>query len=412
MYFGRIIEALTGWARHPRLPRRSIRLRLTLLYGALFLLSGAALLTLTYTLNAIRSAPSPISRELLDKAAPAQRSNLKQVLDSAQQALDAQQRAAERGQLLISCLIALAVTAVFSIALGWLIANRVLRPLRAMTAAARCINDSNLHKRLALTGPDDELKQLGDTIDDLLARLERAFEAQRRFVANASHELRTPLTMMRTAVDVATTTSQPLAPNVTVMASRIRLGLDRADRLVASFLTLARAQHGAVVHRGAVALDRLAAATLAEHRTAVSDMHLTVEQDQHDAPIHGNEGLLTHLIDNLIDNAIRHNQPGGWIHVTTDTDSCTGTARLVVENGGTVLDQARVHELTEPFRRLARDRTSTADNGVGLGLSIAAAIVSTHSGSLDLHARPDGGLRVTASFPLARHTALTPAVSG
>jgi signal transduction histidine kinase len=143
---------------------------------------------------------------------------------------------------------------------------------------------------------------------------------------------------------------------------------------------------------------------------AISDIHLTVEQDQHEAPVRGSEALLTHLIDNLIDNAIRHNHPGGWIHVTTDTEA--DATRLVVENSGTVLEQTRVRELTQPFRRLAPDRTSADDTGVGLGLSIVAAIVATHGGSLDLHARPGGGLRITATLPLATQAALTPAVSG
>jgi hypothetical protein len=298
---------------------------------------------------------------------------------------------------------------VLSIAFGWLVAGRVLRPVRAMTAATQRISDQNLHQRLAVAGPDDELKHLGDTIDDLLARLQSAFDAQRRFVANASHELRTPLTMMRTAVDVATCTPEPPAPGVTVLAGRIRLGLDRADRLVESFLTLARAEHGRAIGRSSVALDQLATAILADHTAAIGDMHLTVEQDQRDAPTHASQALLTHLADNLIDNAIRHNHPGGWIHVTTSTDTEADTARLVIENSGTILDQTRVGELTQPFRRLAADRTGTDDTGVGLGLSIVAAIVATHNGTLDLHARPEGGLRVTVALPLAAQPALTAA---
>jgi signal transduction histidine kinase len=161
-------------------------------------------------------------------------------------------------QLLESCEIALTVAALLSIALGCLVAGQVLRPLRTMTAATQRISEQNLHQRLAVAGPDDQLKQLGDTIDGLLARLETAFAAQRRFVANASHELRTPLTMMRAALDVATSKPEPAAPGVTALASRIRIALDRADRLVESFLTLARAQHSGTLNGGTVALDRLA----------------------------------------------------------------------------------------------------------------------------------------------------------
>jgi signal transduction histidine kinase len=392
--------AATSWAVRRRLPRRTVRLRLTLLYGALFLASGAALLAITYAL--VWNATNP---KLPAAAVVRQRPQLQ-----AKVALELHEHSALMHQVLVSCGIALAVTAVLSIALGWFVAGRVLRPVRAMTAATRRIGEQNLHERVAVTGPDDELKQLGDTIDDLLARLEGAFDAQRRFVANASHEIRTPLTMMRTAVDVATSTPEPPAPGVTVLAHRIRLGLDRADRLVQSFLTLARAQNDHIVPASTVMLDQLAAATLADHSVAISDMHLTVEQGQDDAPVRGSEALLTHLLDNLIDNAIRHNHPGGWIHLTTETD--TDTVRLVVENSGHVLDQNRVRELTQPFRRLAPDRTGSNDTGVGLGLSIVAAIVATHGGSLDLHARPGGGLRVTATLPVATEAALTPAVPG
>jgi hypothetical protein len=373
-----------------------VRLRLTLLYGALFLASGAALLAITYVL--VRNATNP----RLPSAVVRQRPQVQ-----AKVALEIHQHADLMHQVLVSCGIALAATAVLSIALGWFVAGRVLRPMRTMTAATQRISDQNLHERLAVIGPDDELKALGDTIDDLLARLEGAFDAQRRFVANAAHELRTPLTMLRTAVDVATCTPEPPAPGVKVLANRVRLGLDRADRLVESFLTLARAQHGGAIRRSTVPLDELATAILADQTAAISDMHLTVKQDQHDAPTHGSQALLTHLIDNLIDNAIRHNQPGGWIHVTTDTEA--DTARLVVKNSGPVLDQTRVCELTEPFRRLAPDRTGTDDTGVGLGLSIVAAIVATHDGRLDLHARPDGGLCVTVALPLGAEAALTAA---
>jgi signal transduction histidine kinase len=395
MNLRRRVDAPFSWIRR-WLPRRTVRLRLTLLYGAVFLASGAALLAITYVL--VWNATNP----RLPSAVVRQRPQVQ-----AKVALEIHQHAALMHQLLVSCGIALAVATVLSIVLGWLVAGRVLRPLRTMIVATQRISDNNLHQRLGVAGPDDELKRLGDTIDDLLARLEGAFEAQRRFVANASHELRTPLTMMRTALDVATRKSAPPAPGVTVLAGKIRLGLDRADRLVESFLTLARAQHGGVLHASTVALDLLSTDVLAEHGTAISDMRLTVHQDNHHAPAHGGEALLTHLVDNLIDNAIRHNHPGGWIHVTTDTD--TGTARLVVENSGPVLDHRQLPDLVQPFRRVSPDRTSADDTGVGLGLSIVAAIAATHDGALDLHARPTGGLRVTVTLPLAAQPALTAA---
>jgi signal transduction histidine kinase len=215
--------------------------------------------------------------------------------------------------------------------------------------------------------------------------------------------------MMRTALDVATRKPGPPAPGVTILAGKIRAGLDKADRLVESFLTLARAQHGGTVRRNTVALDKLATTVLADHCAAINGMHLTVGQDHHDTPVPGNQALLTHLVGNLIDNAIRHNQPGGWICVATGTG--TGTARLVVENSGPILDPGWVGELTQPFRRAVPDRTGTDDTGVGLGLSIVTAIATTHHGTVDLHARPDGGLRVTVTLPLAARPALTAAAA-
>jgi hypothetical protein len=198
---------------------------------------------------------------------------------------------------------------------------------------------------------------------------------------------------------------------VTALAGKIRVALDKADRLVESFLTLARAQYGGAVRRSTVALDKLATTVLADHSVAINDLHLTVDQDHHDAPVPGSEALLTHLTGNLIGNAIRHNQPGGWIRVATGTATGTGTARLVVENSGPILDPSRVGELAEPFRRAVPDRTGTNGTGVGLGLSIVAAIVATHDGALDLHARPHGGLRVTVTLPLAARPALTGAAA-
>ena len=418
MSLTRPVRTLHGWARNPHLPLRTVRMRLTLLYAALFLVSGVVLLAITYGLA--WNATTPLAGPSNFVAGPSNFgprnsgnivivSKQKQAELTQQHATEVHQQAADMHQLLASSGIALLITAVLSITLGWLAAGRVLRPLRTMTAAAQRISEQNLHERLAVAGPDDELKRLGDTIDGLLGRLEAAFDAQRRFVANASHELRTPLTMMRTALDVATRKPGPLAPGVTILAGKIQAGLDKADRLVESFLTLARAQHGGIVRRSTVALDKLATTVLAEHSAAINDMHLTVGQDHHDAPVPGNQALLTHLIGNLIDNAIRHNQPGGWICVATGAG--TDTARLVVENSGPVFDPGRVGELAQPFHRTVPDRTGADGTGAGLGLSIVAAIAATHHGTLDLYARPDGGLRVTVTLPLAARPALAAAAA-
>jgi signal transduction histidine kinase len=270
-----------------------------------------------------------------------------------------------------------------------------------MTATTRQISEENLHERLALPGPPDEIKDLGDTIDGLLARLEAAFDAQRRFVANAAHELRTPLTMMRTSIDVAVGKPGPVPPEVTILAGKLREGLDQADRLVESFLALARAQQGTLTDLAIVSLPHIVSATLATRRDIIAARGLQVWQTMDDADVIGSKTLLTRLVENLIDNAIRYNIPGGCIGVTTRGDSAV--AHLVVESDGPPLDEHKVQELGQPFRRLGADRTAS-DGSIGLGLSIVATIAAAHSGSIGLHARPEGGLQVVITLPHVRRS--------
>jgi signal transduction histidine kinase len=409
-------------ARWVRLPPPTVRLRLTALYGTLFLCCGAGLLAFTYLLvdHATSSSFSYTFRGLNGTETIACGTATRPGFDGPVaglspgaraggwlvrqcQALAVQEHVSVMHHLLAYSGLALAVMALAAAVLGWLVAGRVLRPLRSITTATQAITAHNLHQRLALSGPDDELKALADTIDELLGRLEREFEAQKRFIANVSHELRTPLTMMRTALDVTTGKPGGPAPQVSLLAAKIRKGLDKADRLVDSFLVLARAQRGAEPPGVTVSLGEAAAAALAERGQAIADMRLTVDQDLADAPVQGTALLLARLADNLVDNAIRHNQPGGWISVTT---SAEGTrARLAVENGGPVLDERDVGELAQPFRRLGGDRTSTG-NGTGLGLSIVAAIAAAHNGTLQLHARDSGGLCAAVTLPAAGVLAL------
>jgi hypothetical protein len=308
--------------------------------------------------------------------------------------------------LLVGSAIALGVMTVVSLVLGWLVAGRVLRPLRAMTTATRRISADSLHERLAMAGPEDELKDLADTIDGLLARLEGAFAAQRRFVANASHELRTPLTTMRACVDVAVAKPGPVPAPTIALADRLRGELDRVDGLLDGFLALARAQHGDLPGHVTLSLEYITAAALAVRASAISTRHLTVHHAaSHDGTwVAGSQALLCRMVDNVLDNAIRHNRDGGWISVTTGADG--RHANLVVETGGDVLDQAQVSQLTQPFRRLGADRTGS-DHGSGLGLSIVEAIAAAHAGTLDLQARPEGGLRVSIQLPLAPAGQLT-----
>jgi signal transduction histidine kinase len=397
----------------PNLPWRTVRLRLTLLYGALFLVSGAALLTITYLLVSNSTGKMVLIQSRT--AAPAELGLPSEPLDLpesfAPEGLEAEaadlreQAAAQReeqlDQLLIQSAIALGLMSVVSIGLGWLMAGRVLRPLRTMTSATRRISEHNLHERLALEGPRDELKDLGDTIDELLARLEAAFDAQRRFVANASHELRTPLAMMRTSLDVAAAKPGQAPPQLRTLDGKLREGLDRADHLLEDFLTLARAQHGALPERDTVSLSAIGRTALDSRGDAISRRGLEVHRQLDEVAVSGSETLLTHMVENVVENAIRHNEPSGWIRIETRAEGTV--ARLAVESGGRRLREEEVEALAQPFRRLGAERTGS-ENGVGLGLSIVAAIVAAHDGQLQLRAREQGGLRVNIELPLTTST--------
>jgi signal transduction histidine kinase len=403
------------------LPGRTVRVRLTALYGILFVISGAVLLAIASGVAVARSSSSRVSSS--PGPGPAIPSS---ALDRAQirihmlqaQLQNLQERAAGppahdqlSRQLLIASLIALGIMTVISVALGWLVAGRALRPVREMTVAAKRISEDNLHERLAVRGPTDELKELGDTIDGLLERLEVAFNAQRRFVANASHELRTPLTTMRAALDVALAKPEPAPPQTVALAGRLHTELERVENLLEAFLMLARAQHRSMPGQAVLPLDYIVGSALADQAAAIRAMSLTVQDtsSQGGAWVAGSQALLNRLVENVIDNAVCHNTPGGWIAITTSTHG--GTARLVVENGGQALDERQVAELSQPFRRLEADRIGT-DKGSGLGLSIVSAIAEAHGGTLDLLARPGGGLRVRVDLPAAPATTTATAPAG
>ena len=394
------------------LPRRTVRLRLTVLYGVLFVLSGAVLLAITSGVVYSRSSVQAAAAGQQGAQSPLAKAQSR--IQALQHELAAVQQAQHSGisrDLLTGSVIGLGIMTVASVALGWGIAGRALRPLRQMTAATRRISEDNLHERLAVSGPDDELKDLADTIDGLLERLEGAFAAQRRFVANASHELRTPLATMRASLDVAMAKPDPAPPQTVALAGRLRAELDQVDRLLDGFLTLARAQHG-TPGREMVSLGNAVSAALAARAGAIAARNLTVDRGgagpdtvRDGAWVTGNQTLLYRMVDNVIDNAIGHNQDGGWIRVTT---GAAGFAWMIVETGGPVLDQRLVAQLARPFRRLAADRTGSGQ-GAGLGLSIVSAIATAHGGVLDLHARPEGGLRVGIGLPLAGRAAGVPA---
>jgi signal transduction histidine kinase len=391
------------------LPRRTVRLRLTALYGVMFVCSGAVLLLIAGGVVVSRStsvvglANPPVPQTALSRA-QVRIQELQHQLSAA----NGQNINGISHNLFVGSAVALAIMTVISVALGWFVAGRVLRPLRQMTAAAQRISADSLDERLAVTGPGDEMKDLADTIDGLLARLESAFAAQRRFVANASHELRTPLTTMRASLDVAAAKPDPAPPQTIALAGRLRTELDRLDELLEGLLMLARAQHGELPGRAVLSLEYTVSASLAARATGIAARHLTVHHvtGAGGAWVAGSQALLSRMADNVIDNAIGHNPEGGWIKVTTFADE--GYARFVIENGGDVVDQRQVDQLGQPFRRLGADRTGS-DTGSGLGLSIVAAVAAAHGGTLELRARSSGGLRVAIALPLAPARAEVPA---
>ena len=401
------------WPRWLRLPGRTVRMRLTILYGFLFVVSGALLLALAsgvavHSSSSVAARPAFAAGSKPDPSLAQAEARVRQLQAQVNQ-LQSQGAGPQPAQqelshvLLTASLIALAIMTAVSLLLGWLVAGRALRPVREMTAAAQRISEDNLHERLVVHGPKDELKELGDTIDGLLERLEVAFNAQRRFVANASHELRTPLTTMRAALDVALAKPEPAPPQTVALAGRLRSELDRIEKLLEAFLVLARAQHRALAGQAVLPLDYIVGSALVDQAAAIRAMNLTVQDatGQGGAWVAGSQALLSRMVENVIDNAVCHNAEDGWVAITTRAHD--GRARLVVENGGDVLDPRQVAELTQPFRRLEADRIGT-DKGSGLGLSIVAAIAEAHGGTVDLQARPGGGLRVCIELPAAAAT--------
>ncbi|KAB8194616.1 HAMP domain-containing protein [Nonomuraea phyllanthi] len=377
-----------------RLRNGTVGLRFTILYAGVFLLSAIGLLALTFLLAGESGVSVPAGLGP-PAAVPTDEAHLRiRLLEQQLAEVHTQQSR----QLLYGSLLALAVMAAVSLLAGRALARRVLRPLRVIAAATRRISADSLDRRLAVSGPADEVKDLADTIDGLLERLEASFAAQRRFVANAAHELRTPLATMRASLDVAV--AKPGAVRQTlVLGDRLRTQLDQVDRLLDGFLLLARAQHGALTGAADVDVDLLVARTLGDHTTGVAAKRLDVTEDlRAGAAVRGDAALLSRMVANVVANAVAHNVDGGWIRVATRREDAE--VRLVVETGGPVLDQRDVDRLARPFERLGTDRTGSGD-GSGLGLSIVAAVAAAHGGRLDLLARPEGGLRVSIALPSA-----------
>ena len=401
--------------RRLRLPRRTIRLRLAVLYGGVFLILGTLLLGLVLlsvrvsTHSSVVSAQGAVERlvERHHGAAPPPGSTLAPVPESpATQrelvqahrlgavALNASNTVLH--QLLLFSLIALAIMVVASMALGWLLAGRVLRPLQTITTAARELSASSLHERLALAGPDDELRELGDTFDELLGRLEASFESQRQFVANASHELRTPLTLERAILEVTLADPDASSASLRAACERVLAIGEQQERMIDALLALAlaRSERG-LERREPLLLDALTGEVLRERREEIARRGLRLDAKLERAPTSGDPRLIERLVANLLDNAIRHNGADGWVAVTTATEA--GAAVLTVANSGPVIAPEEVERLLQPFRRLGADRVGRRD-GHGLGLSIVAAVATAHGATLRVHAQPDGGLRAEVRF--------------
>jgi signal transduction histidine kinase len=401
-----------------RLPRRTIRLRLTLLYGCVFVVCAATLLGATYALVAhqytgdffIKTArgvvavktatPGPgntvkaVPRQVLPKILfPGLIITQPKIPSSSQIVASAQaQSTAALHKLLVDSAIALALMALISFWLGWLVAGRALRPLRTITNAAREISASDLHRRLALSGPDDELKELAGTFDGLLARLEASFEAQRRFVANASHELRTPLTLERALVEVALADTDATTESLRETLEQVLAASRQQEQLIEALLMLSRSQRGLDHHRpvdlAAIAGDAV---------EGIGD-DILAEAELEPAETRGDPALVERLVANLVGNAVRHNVDRGWVFVSTSTRK--GKAVLSVSNSGPVVPPEELERLFQPFQRLDGRREAGRD-GLGLGLSIVEAIATAHGAEVVVRARRDGGLDVEVSFPAA-----------
>jgi signal transduction histidine kinase len=382
----------------------TIRLKLTLLYGALFLVAGLALLSITYgliwqELDGVNSVAAPPESFLVPGTGvePGQVT----VQESPQRLVEIIQRAqrAERRNALLTVrrqsLWALVVMTGGALGLGWLISGRVLDPIRRITAHAQSSSATTLDKRIHFEGPRDELKDLADTFDAMLDRLQAAFRAQQNFAAEASHEIRTPLAIIRAEADLMKS-----APNAgledTARADAILTAVLRSERLVDGLLALTRSE-STLLHTERIDLAELAGDVVGEHLIEASDALVTIDLDQEQALVDGDQALLSRMIANLVQNGIRYNRPGGKVAVTVrERDR---QALLTVENTGPPIFQDEIDELFRPFVRgewARRNRT-----GFGLGLSIAQSVARAHRGSITAAPGRDGGLRVELRFPLA-----------
>jgi signal transduction histidine kinase len=372
-----------------------------------FLVAGIALLALTYALVASVLIPGPAStkalplrvEELLGQCKPLPTSP--RLLAECNRALNAagagreSQRANDLDALRNASLIGLALLTVASVGLGWLVSGRALRPVRSITEAARRASELRLGQRLALTGPDDEFKQLADTFDVMLERLDAAFTSQKRFVANAAHELRTPLTAMRTAIEVTLSKPTRTPEQLEAMADRVKRSVERAEATVDALLTLATSDTGPTTARETIDLATATEDALDASGAEIDQRHIKVDATLDPAPARGDRVLVERMIANLVDNAVRHNNQDGWIGLRTTKQE--DAAVFEIANTGPTVPADQIPTLFEPFAR-ANERLNHV-NGVGLGLSIASAIARAHDATISARPRPGGGLEMSVRMP-------------
>jgi signal transduction histidine kinase len=401
-----------------RAGRHSVRLRLTLLYVGLFLACAAGLLTITYFLveQQLPQVTTSTSGAVMISGASELGAGVATACDpppdgsvpspaqlSTCQVLVGRAFAGLRGdtldQLLIVSGIALGIMGVASVGLGWLMAGRVLSPLRTITATARRISARSLHQRIAMTGPDDELKELGDTFDQLLGRLDASFRAQRQFVANASHELRTPLARQRTLLEVALRDREATSASLRAACERALAAGEQQERLIAGLLTLARGERG-LDRFEPLDLAALAGAAAAARRDDADDAQVSLATSISAAMAAGDPGLTERLVANLVDNAIRYNAAGGRVEIGTGTRA--GRPYLTVANTGPVIPPDQLGRLFRPFQRMDPARRAPGGLGpcnLGLGLAIVSAIAAAHGADLRAVTRAGGGLAIDVVFP-------------
>ncbi len=412
-----------------RLWPQKVRTRLTFTYAALFLLGGCALLGLTYGLMAaslratsatsgkpalsasqyVRLCKKPAPNQSSGPAkpgGPAKRSKpapmssklahlCEQAYLRGQTSGSSQQRDRALHSLLLFSALGLGVMTIASAGAGWIVAGRVLRPVRAMTETARRASVQHLGERIGLSGARDELKELADTFDDMLERLDRAFSAQRRFVADASHELRTPLTVMRTAIDVTLAKPARTPDQLESMAVRVRNSIDRAEAMIDALLTLAISEQPAASRNEPFDLATAAQDAVEMATDEIRRLDLRVHADLDAAGTTGDPDLLDRMISNLVGNAVRHNTQGGDIRLASGVRD--GMAFLRVSNTGPKVPEDVLPSLFEPFRRL-EGRTGRAD-GAGLGLAIARSVAALHGTTVQASGRVAGGLDVEVALP-------------